>query len=273
MKIQALFFDLDGTLLDSTGRVLQSSIDEIRKARDAGYVIGIATGRDAESVRNLLGEWKLEGLIDVIAGTGGAEILDLNHDLYEHRHMLEGKLIEEVIEHFEDMDCNFAIPWNGVIYAPKDDRHIRELSKADLVPYEVVDFKGFLKTPKPKVMIVCDPQLMPAVIERSKTFSSEKFKSASLQTASVLYEYMDPQVSKPDGIEAALKPYNLTLDDVAAFGDADNDTSMLQKARLGIAMGNASEGSKAVADLITDDNDHDGIAHAIDFFLDYCSGQ
>ena len=55
---------------------------------------------------------------------------------------------------------------------------------------------NFLKEPRPKLIIICQPEYMDQVVERSQTFSNQKYKSASLKTASVLYEYMDPRVTK-----------------------------------------------------------------------------
>lgn len=73
---------------------------------------------------------------------------------------------------------------------PKDDEYIQMLAKADKVPYQVVDYNELLQNPKPKIIIICKLEDMDKIIERSKTFHSDEFKSSSHKTASVLYEYM-----------------------------------------------------------------------------------
>ncbi len=108
---------------------------------------------------------------------------------------------------------------------------------------------------------------MDAVVERAKTFTNDQYKSASLKTASVLYEYMDPRISKPLGIQIAIEPFGMTLEDACVFGDADNDHDMVLQAGCGVAMANGSELTKSVADYITLDNDHDGIAEFINQFV------
>ncbi|WP_348664628.1 HAD family hydrolase [Dubosiella newyorkensis] len=218
-----LFFDLDRTLLNSEGIVSDKTLEALQKAHDSGYLLGLNTGRDVSSVLSLLSEWKLENLIDVIVGTGGAEIYDRNWNRKQSAYPLKGELIQEIIDHYSDLDVNFAIPYEGILYTPKDDRHIQSLSKADHVPYQVVNFDEFLHEPKPKVMIVCNPEQMEDVIQRAKTFSNQQYRSATLKTASILYEYMDPRIGKPFGIQMAIEPFGLTLVDVCAFGDADND--------------------------------------------------
>lgn len=262
-KPKAMFFDLDGTLLDERGKVREANLLALEKAGKAGILIGLSTGRDVNSVESLLPSWGIDSSIDLIVGTGGAEVYDRRSGVRSSAHALDGELIREIMDHFGDMDVNFAIPWKGVLYAPKDDRHIRMLSEADHVPYRVADFDKFLEKPRPKVMLVTDPEGMAAVIERAKTFSNEQYKSAALQTASVLYEYMDPEVSKPSGIRTALEPYGIGLDEIWTFGDADNDYEMTKAAGFGIAMGNASGKTRDAADLVIGENSTDTIAETI----------
>ena len=262
-----LFFDLDGTLLNSEGIVTEKTLSALKKAREAGVLLGLSTGRDVNSVETLLPKWKLDSIIDILVGTGGAEVADRNWNRIQSAFPLDGAHIHEIMDHYDDMDVNFAIPYDGILYAPKDDRHIQSLSKADHVPYKVVDFDAFLTEPKPKVMIVCDPETMDQVVERASTFANERYKSAALKTASILYEYMDPRISKPLGIQMAIEPFGMTLEDVCAFGDADNDHDMVLQAGIGVAMANGSDATKRVADFIIGDNDHDGIADFIDTFL------
>lgn len=68
------------------------------------------------------------------------------------------------------------------------------------------------------------------------------------------------------GIQKLLEHYHLSVDNIMAFGDGDNDADMLEFARIGVAMGNASPKAKAFADYITTDIDANGIACALAHF-------
>lgn len=263
MNIKAIMCDVDGTLLTDEGVVSPLTVEAIKKAKEKGILFGLSTGRDVNSVKTLLKEWGIEGLVDSIVGTGGAEIYDYVLGVDKQSYPLDGELIHEIMKHFEDMDVNFAIPWEGILFAPKDDRHIVNLSIGDKVPYKVVDFNEFLKTPKPKVMIVCDPETMDAVIERSKTFKNDQYKCASLKTASDLYEYMDPRISKTHGLMEVMEMRGISMEELCTFGDADNDYDMTLNAGCGVVMANGSEKTKSAANFITDDNNHDGIGKFI----------
>ena len=227
MNVKAIMCDIDGTLLSSDGVVTPKTVEMIKKAREQRILFGLSTGRDVNSIQTLLKSWGIDGLVDMIVGTGGAEIYDYTLDLEKAQYPLDGRLIKSIIKHYEDMDCNFAIPEDGILFAPKDDEHIQMLSKADKVPYQVVNYDEFL--------------------------------SSSHKTASVLYEYMDPRVSKTAGLIEILKLHHIDLKEIVTFGDADNVYDMTLHAGVGVVMANGSDKTKSVADYITDDNDHDGI--------------
>ena len=255
MNIKAIMCDIDGTLLSSDGVVTPKTVEMIKKAREKGILFGLSTGRDVNSIQTLLKLWGIDGLVDMIVGTGGAEIYDYTLDLVKAQYPLDERLIKDIVKHYEDIDCNFAIPEDGILFAPKDDEHIQMLSKADKVPYQVVDYNEFLQNPKPKLIIICKPEDMDKIIERSKTFHSDEFK------------YMDPRVSKTAGLIEILKPHRIDLKEIVTFGDADNDYDMTLNAGIGVVMANGSDKTKSVADYITDDNDHDGTGNYIKKFI------
>ena len=266
-NIKAVMCDIDGTLLNSNGVVSPKTIEAVKKLRKHGILFGISTGRDVPSVKHLLKKWGIDGLVDLMVGSNGGEIYDYSDDYYEMNYPLPGSLILEIMKHFEDMDVNFAIHGDGVLYTPKEDELIKTLSEGDQLPYEVIDFNEFLKQDQLKLLITCAPETMPAVIERSKSFHIEKFKSACLQTTKLLFEFMDPRISKAFGLEKILKKRGFTMENLCCFGDADNDYDMTLHAGVGVVMGNGSEMTKSVADYVTGDNDHDGIGCFIEKYL------
>ena len=267
MNIKAIMCDVDGTLLTSHQVVDQKTIHSIKKAREKGILFGICTGRDADSVRNHLERWGITGLVDLVVGSGGSEIDDYILHIYQENHTLKPELIKEIMEHFKDMDCNFTICHKGILYAPKDDEYIRMLAQGDGIEYRVVDFDYFLTQPYRKVMIICHPEYMPKIVERAKTLKNKDYKASALITSSFLYEYMDPHVSKSNGLKEALKLHHISMHDCLAFGDADNDYDMLKEAGIGVAMENGSPKTKKAADYITKDCDSNGIGIFIDQYI------
>ena len=73
-----------------------------------------------------------------------------------------------------------------------------------------------------------------------------------------------PGVTKGSGLLALAEKLGLRRDQVMAVGDSGNDLSMIEDAGLGVAMGNATPEILAAADAVTADNNHDGVALAIE---------
>lgn len=266
-NIKAIMCDVDGTLLNNEGIVSPMTVEAIKKARDKGILFGLSTGRDVHSVKTLLKTCGIAGLVDTIVGTGGSEIYDYQLNVEKSSYPLDGELIKDIMRHYEGMDLNFAIPDQGILFSPKDDEYIRKLAKDDRVDYQVVDFNEFLSKPRAKLIIICKPEYMDTVIEKSKSFSNPNYKSASLKTASILYEYMDPRVSKTNGLKEVMKLHGISMADICSFGDADNDYDMTLNAGVGVVMENGSDKTKSVADYICDDNDSDGIGKFIEEYI------
>ena len=92
MEVKAIMCDLDGTLLTSGGTVSPVTREAIREARERGILFGLSTGRDVHSVKTLLKEWEIDGLVDAIVGTGGAEICDISMNVEKASFPLDGAL-------------------------------------------------------------------------------------------------------------------------------------------------------------------------------------
>ena len=86
-------------------------------------------------------------------------------------------------------------------------------------------------------------------------------------TSVFYFEFMAPGINKGNALAGSLPKIGIDASEVIAFGDAQNDISMLEWAGIGVAMGNATDAAKAAADEVTASNNEDGIALALDKFL------
>ena len=211
--------------------------------------------------------WGIEGLVDVLVGCGGAEVIDRAHDINELSYPLPGETIARICKHMADLPATPVCPRDGVFYVPESNACVEHLSRVDGVPYQVVDFAEFLREPQPKVMFTMAPEVMPRVIERASTFADNTVKAAALQTTQRLYEFMDPHVSKTRGLVRVAELNDMELQNICVFGDADNGTCMVADAGVGVAMANGSDATRAAADFVTASNDEDGIAIFIEEHL------
>lgn len=165
--IKAVFCDIDGTLLTSQHTVSPRTVAAIRALRDRGVLFGLCTGRDAHATEAMYEFWGIEGLVDVLVGCGGAEVIDRAHAINELSFPLPGETIARICKHMADLPATPVCPRDGVFYVPESNACVEHLSRVDGVPYQVVDFAEFLREPQPKVMFTMAPEVMPRVIERA----------------------------------------------------------------------------------------------------------
>ena len=114
-------------------------------------------------------------------------------------------------------------------------------------------------------MIVGDPEplhlleleMVPQLQGRAEAYRSEPF----------FLEVVPTGIDKAQGLSALLTHLGMQREEMMAFGDGFNDISMIQFAGMGIAMGNAQEVTKKAAGFVTESNEADGIAIALERFF------
>ena len=263
--IKIIMSDIDGTILNDQGFVSLRTVEAIKKARTQGLIFGLASGRDIESSESLYKDWGIEGLVDVFVGGNGAHIKDYRLGIDEKSHNLSHELMALIIEHFQDLPVNFIIVVKGCFCLLSADDADLFMSKVGNAPHKIISLQEMLQENVSKIHLFCRPHIMPLVIERSKSFNHPEV--ISVQTAEMIFEYYDAQISKSNGLKKVIEMDHLTLGNLLVFGDADNDISMLAESKIGVVMANGTPLAKSVANYVTEDNNHDGIAVFLEKYI------
>lgn len=266
-NIKVIASDIDGTFVDDNKKPLFSTIESIKKIKDNNMLFILCSGREATTIKKLTKQWNIENYVDIIIGCGGAQIIDNIKNIEYSTFYLNENAIKDIVKFYKNENINFGIPDKGKLYFPYENKFVKMLSEHDHMEGIVVDFDQYLNQPKAKIMLVCDENEMENVINKSKTFKSDYYNGTPLRTGKNLFEYMNENVSKHKGLEIALQKHNLSLENICAFGDADNDYDMLLHSKIGVAMQNGSAKTKAIANFITDDNKNNGIANFLNKYL------
>lgn len=158
-----------------------------------------------------------------------------------------------------------------VYAAPVTDEHRRLLAKyAYLVGKDQVllsDYNEALNNfDSTKVLIMTD-ETEKALTSASSEFSAEDIHMIRGSPDPFFVEFLRPDVCKGNGVKAVCDYLGIGLENVAAFGDGENDKEMLELAGIGVAMKNAKDAAKASADIVLDwNNDEDGVALQLEAF-------
>ena len=256
------FFDVDGTtVITSEGLVRQSAAEALRRLRNAGVKLCIATGRPPVHTR-IVSE-AMDGA-DYKVCCNGCIVVNRQGDI-----VYGAPLAPEV---FENIRAYAAETGSGLAFHFNDQTYIYDHGERVVKHYSVVKEgsevyrfcpgqdrhlqEGEGQYPYNALVIVDDPEALMRYVD---TLGDMRFD----QPWPGQFDVFRGGQSKAQGIEAVLREEGLTWDDVICFGDGSNDVEMLSKAGLGVCMGNGSDGAKAVADYITDRIENDGLAKAI----------
>lgn len=245
MSYKALVFDLDGTLLRSDCSISSRTLEVLRKCREKGLLLGIATARSERNARSLI-----PGLsLDIVISSGGA--LAAFKDVCVCRTEFTLEETRAMIRRAEDLcglDCRLLVD-------TVDGDYCNHENEDDSWSTNILtDFSGFSK----QALRVCAhlpaSDTAPALAQEVEDCGWVKFCNGDW------YQFAKKSVSKDQALLRLCREAGLSAGDVIAFGDDLSDIGMLIQCGKGVAMGNAVDEVKRAADIIIGDHDQDGIA-------------
>ncbi|MDR0886819.1 MAG: Cof-type HAD-IIB family hydrolase [Clostridiales Family XIII bacterium] len=267
MKYRLLAIDLDDTFVRDDLSLSQANIDAVIKAQELGVKVVIATGRPTSATADIAQAIKLKEF--------GGYTITYNGGII--RRESDGKLIREMtitrgevaaLKSLADAFHLYIQTYSdSAIITPKDNQYTQIESRITGLPVEDVgtDFMKVIGDEVIKVIILEDPIYLKECSDR--IYPIVKNQLSMNFSKPFFLEFMNIHVDKKKSIEYLLEMLNLDHTDLMAIGDSYNDLEMIRFARCGVAMGNANDDIKSVADYVTLDNMHDGVAHAVEKFI------
>ena len=271
MNIRMIAVDLDGTLLNSQQTVSSEDYAAIERATQQGIEVVISTGRAIDECREVLRKLPRLHYANCCTGAYLADLYEKKPVCRRSMSAEDGRRLYEILEQFDCLICFFA---DGVIHNDQGqmDRFahyfppkMRELF--DSAHVYVPDLARFVKefTGSVDKFYVAFPTLE----ERNRAFAAVKNLPYYVTGAGFVdFEIMAAGVDKKAGLEDLANHLGITAAQVAAIGDSENDLPALRYSQLPIVMENGDERIKAEAAWIAPDNDHSGVAWAIDRILE-----
>lgn len=264
MRYKALALDLDGTLVNSKKELSQGNKKAIWRAIDSGLAVILATGRPTLGVMPLAKELELDKRGGFILNYNGGRIAECRSGKIIVEHVLPPECIQAIGECAKKAGVYACTYTKNQIVAESDtDEYVlKEAFCNGTTVKKVDDFVKFVDYSVNKCLVVGEHEkLLPVQAQLKKTFPD---KLEAFFSESYFLEVVPPNVSKSEGLKQIAKALNINLEEMAACGDGLNDIPMLETAGLGIAMANAYDEVKAVADMLAPSNDDDGVAWVIE---------
>lgn len=283
--IKCIATDMDGTLLNSLQQLSPENKEAILKAQAMGIEVVVATGRSYQEATYVLAD---AGVKCPIICVNGAEVRTKEGNVLTSNPIdkqLARKTAEKLTEHgiyFEvytnngayttNMDLAVSILVDIIVSANPDvDRdevaHAAGARLRDGLIHTIEDYEVLFADEAQQIYKLLVFSFDPVKLQEAGELLSEFEELAVSASGHENLEITHKQAQKGVALEAFVKAKGIDLAETMAIGDNFNDISMLQKAGRSVAMGNASDVIKSLCDVVTDTNEENGVAKAIDDVL------
>lgn len=277
MSIKLVALDLDGTLLDSKKNVSSANIRALLECANRGISIVPATGRTIigvpKEIRDLPG-------VDYAVTLNGGVVLDLKRSTVIDEQKLSVVPTLEILDAVSDYHVMYDAYIDGIgisesrFYDHLDDYHIpEEIQKLVRVTRSVVpEIKAHIReraAAVEKINLYFDDRKEREEVRCMLEARKDVIVSSSMESN---LEINALGATKGEGLTRLASYLGMTMQETMACGDGENDYSMIQMAGIGVAMGNGDKRLQSMADYVTENNDKDGVARAIERFV-LCKGE
>lgn len=284
--IKIIATDMDGTLLNNKGLISDVNVRAIQKAKEAGIEVIIATGRSVEFARFPV---ESSGLNLSLIVMNGALIIDQDGQI-ESSIALDKSVIRDVVKVLNKFDVYYEFYTNQghiAVDMKKGEEILQKIfiekhqfeTIAESLKYVQNRFKnGQIKFSNYSEDIFTNDNMQ---VYKLIVFSFEKDKLVKVQqeldslpdivVSSSGYgnlEINHKEAQKGLALERYARKRKIATEEIMAIGDSYNDVSMLKVAGFSVAMDNADDEIKKLADFVTLTNDHHGFAHAVEKVLE-----
>ena len=266
-EYQMIVLDIDGTLTNSRKEITAETKEALMKVQRLGKKVVLASGRPTPGVIGFARELEMERYGGYILSFNGGRIHNVSTGELVYNRTLPQYLIGDIYK--EAVEAKLGIityTESEIILGNGEDEYTRLEARINGIPTrEVEDFVSFVDFPVNKCLMTgaAEP------IEAMQTRMREKFgwELNIFRSEPFFLEIMPQSVDKAYSLGRLLESLGITREQLICCGDGFNDRSMIHFAGLGVAMANAQQEVKDVADYITASNDENGIVEVVEKFL------
>ena len=273
-QIDIVAADIDMTLTHKGEDLPEIVRDTFRRLHKQGVKLGLATGRViADNLTHAGQDWGLGFDFDFIIGMNGGMLYDSEDNSLWKTELIDSEKMKEILNYMMPLIDKYSIAIN----AEGGDNHsamnitgeLLESSKRHGFIFEdrTGDVDGFCEKPAFKLLFRTEPENEQEIRDYFNARYGEEWQIVGTFPGTV--EIFRKGFNKGTGLVRYANKYGIDLDHVIAFGDSENDNELLKEAGWGVCLKNGADGTKAVADDITEYACADGgVGHyLIDHYL------
>jgi Cof subfamily protein (haloacid dehalogenase superfamily) len=261
-NIRMIVMDMDDTLLNPQHEISPANKQAILDAQKAGITIVLASGRPTPAMASSANQLQLQSNGGFVISYNGAFVTDWSNQNVLYETCLTKYENDLLVDAAHTQGLNLHTYVEGDIVTDEMNDYTDIEAELTSMPIKLVDdLKQTVKGKVPKVLMVAEPSKLQLAAQTLKASLGGRF-TISISKPFFL-EFTNQEVDKSRGISVLCEKLNIAKEDVMAIGDSYNDLTMIQDCGTGVAMGNAPQDIKDIANEITSSNAEDGVAQII----------
>lgn len=265
MSYKMIVLDLDDTLLKNDGTISRKTKKTLKKAQEDGVKVVLASGRPTFAIASVANALELEKYGGYIISYNGARIIECKSRKELYAANITREEVQELYQMSQENEAYIQTYIGDNIIASQSNK-FTDIEK-QITGMEIIipdDFSSYVQQEVVKVIVLQEPERLKELEKQWKPLVENKLYMTISKP--FFLEFMNLEVDKGKSILRLGKMLGIDAEEIIAIGDSYNDITMIQAAGLGVAMGNAVETVKEIANYITEDNEHDGVA-AVEKFI------
>ena len=264
MKYKILTLDLDGTLTNSQKELTDKTKTALLEYQKNGGIVVLASGRPAYGIQPLAQILELQKYGGYILAFNGGQIIDCKNQSVIWQKVIPLEMTRDLAELARKYHVAIMTYYgNQLITETPEHFYVKkekEINHMEIKP--VNSFAEYVDFPMAKCLLAEEENHLAQVEKVAQKIFGE---SLSIYRSEPFFlEIMPEGIDKAKSLQWLLAQLEIEKKHMVAFGDGFNDQTMIEFAGLGVAMGNAQDQVKKIADLIAPINDENGVAWVLE---------
>lgn len=266
MTYKMIVLDLDDTLLQDDHSIAPRTKRALMDAQEAGVKVVLASGRPTFGMVDIAKELELEKYGSFILSFNGAKIINCQTGEELFSSTLPVETVQALYEISKAEDV-WIHTYMGNDIITEENNEYTEIER-EITGMRIVEVESFVQTvqePVVKTLMVGHPDRL---VSLEKKLQEQLAGQLSVMRSKPFFiEFTENGVDKGTSLHHLAQQLGIKQEEVIAIGDSYNDIAMIKYAGLGVAMGNAPDDIKEIANYVTDTNKNDGVAKVVEEFI------
>jgi Cof subfamily protein (haloacid dehalogenase superfamily) len=270
-KVKLAAFDMDGTLLGRDHQLSRRTVQVVQDISKAGITVLLATGRMNSAVRHHLEILRTPG---IVVSHNGALVKDLHTQKVYHHQKVPQNLVFRILELIKPTNAFTHLNCDDDIYMTKHNPLSAQYAQDLGISLTYTTSLNELASQATSVLLMdTDKEVLQSILSKLQDEHSNEFDYVMIPGQGLdgvwQLQFLAPKTSKGEGVMQVAKHLGILPEEIISFGDSYNDIGMIKGTGIGIAMGNAVQDLKDIADFVTLPNYEDGVAQTLEVLLEW----